>query len=192
QDSDIHRAIRHFQIDPARLAKDVTESLDRLPRGSTSVSDLSSHVEEAVERGWVMATLMFKDPQVRTGYLAIGMLKTPSLRNALLGVSREFDKVKLDTLTDQFDQVVGSSPEGQMRANDGSQFGGGDGAAATGPGGEMAPAQMGKHEALKRFTVDMTEQARSGKMDPIVGRDEEIRQIIDVLMRRRQNNPTPT
>ena len=123
QDSDLHRVIRHVGIDPARLAKDVTESLDRLPRGSTAVSDLSSHVEEAVERGWVMATLMFKDPQVRTGYLVIGMLKTPSLRNALLGVSREFDKVKLDSLTDQFDQIVGSSPEGQMLANDGSQFG---------------------------------------------------------------------
>ncbi len=53
----------------------------------------------------------------------------------------------------------------------------------------MAPAQMGKQEALKKFTVDLTEQARSGKMDPIVGRDDEIRQVVDILMRRRQNNP---
>jgi len=191
QDSDLHRLIRHFGIDPARLAKDVTESLDRLPRGSTSISDLSSHVEEAVERGWVMSTLMFREPQVRTGYLIAGILKTPGLRNALLGISHEFDKIKLDTLTDQFDQIAGASPEAQMRANDGSQFGTGDGAGA-GPGGEMAPAQMGKQEALRRFTVDMTEQARSGKMDPIVGRDEEIRLIVDVLMRRRQNNPILT
>src|SRR5579863_6287052 len=56
----------------------------------------------------------------------------------------------------------------------------------------MPPAQMGKEEALKKFTVDLTEQARSGKLDPIVGRDEEIRQIIDILMRRRQNNPLLT
>src|SRR3990172_6433686 len=116
QDSDLHRLIRHFGIDPARLAKDFTESLDRLPRGSTSISDLSSHVEEAVERGWVMSTLMFRDPQVRTGYLITGILKTPSLRNALLGISREFDKIKLDTLTEQFDQIAGASPEAQMRA----------------------------------------------------------------------------
>jgi len=191
QDSDLHRVIRHFGIDPARLAKDVTEALDRLPRGSTSVSDLSSHVEEAVERGWVMSTLLFKDPQVRTGYLVTGMLKTPTLRNALLGISREFDKIKLDTLTDQFDQIAGASPEAQMHANDGSRFGATDGAGA-GPGGEMAPAQMGKQEALQRFTVDLTEQARSGKMDPIVGRDDEIRQIVDILMRRRQNNPILT
>jgi type VI secretion system protein VasG len=191
QDSDVHRLIRHFGIDPARLAKDVTESLDRLPRGSTSVSDLSSHVEEAVERGWVMSTLLFQDPQVRTGYLVTGMLKTPSLRNALLGISREFDKIKLDTLTEQFDKIAGASPESQMRANDGSRFGTGEGA-APGSDGEIAPAQMGKQDALRRFTVDMTEQARSGKMDPIVGRDEEIRQVVDVLMRRRQNNPILT
>jgi type VI secretion system protein VasG len=191
QDSDLHRLIRHFQIDPARLAKDVTEALDRLPRGSTSISDLSSHVEEAVERGWVMATLLFKDPQVRTGYLVTGMLKTPSLRNALLGISREFDRIKLDTLTEQFDKIAGGSPESQMQANDGSRFGGGEATGGDG-GGEMAPAQMGKQEALRRFTVDLTEQARSGKMDPIVGRDEEIRQIVDILMRRRQNNPILT
>src|SRR5262249_8187354 len=111
QDSDLHRLIRVFQIEPGRLAKDVTEALDRLPRGSTSVTDLSSHVEEAVERGWVMGTLLFQDAQVRTGYLVVGLLKTPSLRNALLGISREFDKIKLDALTDQFDKITGGSPE---------------------------------------------------------------------------------
>ncbi len=191
-DSDIHRLIRHFQVDPARLAKDVTEALDRLPRGSTSISDLSSHVEEAVERGWVMGTLLFQDPQVRTGYLVVGMLKSPSLRNALLAISREFDKIKLDALTDQFDQITSGSPEAQMHANDGSSLSGAGATAGTEGGGDMAPAQMGKQEALRRFTVDLTEQARSGKMDPIVGRDEEVRQIVDILMRRRQNNPILT
>ena len=56
----------------------------------------------------------------------------------------------------------------------------------------MPPAQLGKQEALQRFTVDLTEQARQGKIDPVVGRDEEIRQIVDILMRRRQNNPILT
>ena len=71
--------------------------LDRLPRGSTSISDLSSHIEEAVERGWVFATLMFGEAQVRSGYLVVGILKTSSLRNALYAISREFEKVKLET-----------------------------------------------------------------------------------------------
>jgi type VI secretion system protein VasG len=189
-DSDLHRIIKQFSLEPSRLAKDITDALDRLPRGSTSISDLSSHVEEAVERGWVYGSLMFKEYQVRTGYLVVGILKTPGLRNALAGISKEFDKVKVETLVDRWAEVVGDSPEERMVAQDGTMAGAGG--APGEASGAMAPAQMGKQEALARFTVDLTAQARSGKMDPIVGRDEEIRQIIDILMRRRQNNPILT
>jgi len=189
-DSDLHRIIKQFSLEPARLARDVTESLDRLPRGSTSISDLSSHVEEAVERGWVYGTLMFKATQVRSGHLVIGILKTPGLRNALPAISKEFDKVKVDMLCERFGEIVGGSPEDGMGAQDGFKVGGG---AAPGEASDaMAPAAMGKQDALQRFTVDLTAQARNGKLDPIVGRDEEIRQIVDILMRRRQNNPILT
>ena len=187
-DSDLHRIIRQFNLEPARLAKDLTEALDRLPRGSTSITDLSSHVEEAVERGWVYGSLMFGESQVRTGYLVIGILKTPSLRHALLGLSREFDKIKVETLCERFDEYIGDSPENALSASDGFSAGAVPGEAS----GAMAPSALGKQEALKRFTVDLTEQARSGKLDPIVGRDEEIRQLVDILMRRRQNNPILT
>jgi type VI secretion system protein VasG len=189
-DSDLHRIVKQFSLEPARLAKDITESLDRLPRGSTSISDLSSHVEEAVERGWVYGSLLFKEYQVRTGYLVVGILKTPGLRNALHAISGEFDKVKVETLIDRWTEVVGGSPEDAMVAQDGTMAG------SAGSPGEasdaMAPAQMGKQEALARFTVDLTAQAEKGEMDPIVGRDDEVRQIIDILMRRRQNNPILT
>src|SRR3954468_7784017 len=186
-DSDMHRILRHFEVDSSRLAKDLTEALDRLPRGATSISDLSTHVESAVERGWVYSTLMFGDTRIRTGHLMVGMVKTPSLRNALLGISRHFDAVKSDTLTDQFGKIVNGSPEDSLGATDNSTL-------AT-PGessGAMAPAQMGKQEALKRFATNLTERARNGQLDPVSGRDEEIRQIIDILMRRRQNNPILT
>ncbi|MCF7534089.1 type VI secretion system ATPase TssH [Pseudomonas petrae] len=188
QDSDLHRIIRQFNVEPARLARDLTEALDRLPRGSTSITDLSSHVEEAVERGWVYGSLMFGESQVRTGYLLLGILKTPSLRNALLALSAEFSKLKAETLSERFDEYVGDSPENALSANDGFMAGATPGEAS----GAIAPSAMGKQEALKRFTVDMTEQARSGKLDPIVGRDDEIRQMVDILMRRRQNNPILT
>ena len=190
QDSDLHRIIQHFSLEPSRLARDFTESLDRLPRGATAISDLSPHIEDAVERGWVFATLMFGESQVRTGHLVIGILKTPGLRNTLPAISREFDKVKLEELAEHFHQILGSSPEAALSPTDSFQVGGG--AAPGEASGAMAPAAMGKQEALQRFTVDLTEQARSGKMDPIVGRDEEIRQIVDILMRRRQNNPILT
>ncbi|ROL75949.1 type VI secretion system ATPase TssH [Pseudomonas vranovensis] len=188
QDSDLHRIIRQFNLEPARLARELTDALDRLPRGSTSITDLSSHVEEAVERGWVYGSLMFGESQVRTGYLVLGILKTPSLRNALLGLSSEFAKIKVEALSERFDEYVGDSPENALSASDGFNAGAVPGEAS----GAIAPSALGKQEALKRFTVDLTEQARSGKLDPIVGRDEEIRQLVDILMRRRQNNPILT
>ena len=110
-DSDLHHLVKHFQLDPGKLVTDFTNALDRLPRGATSISDLSAHVEEAVERGWVYGTLMFGDNQVRSGYLVVGILKTPGLRNALMGISREFDKIRIDELSADFDEICGGSPE---------------------------------------------------------------------------------
>ncbi len=190
QDSDLHRIIKHFGLDASRLAADMTRALDALPRGSTSISDLSEHIGNAVERGWVYGTLMFGEGSVRTGHLIVGVFKTSTLRNSLFAISREFQNIKPDTLTDEFHKIVGGSPEDRLSAQDGSQVGGG--AAPGEASGAVPPAQMGKQEALHRFTVDLTEAARNGKIDPIVGRDEEIRQVIDILMRRRQNNPILT
>jgi type VI secretion system protein VasG len=182
QDSDLHRIVKQYELDASALATDLTNSLDRLPRGASSISDLSTFVENAVERGWVYGSLMYGDRQVRTGYLLIGMLKTPTLRNALLAISKQFERIKLDDLMDKLPSLLAASPETSQSASD---SGGVPGEASD----AMAPAAMGKQEALKRFTTDLTEQARSGKMDPIVGRDDEIRQVVDILMRRRQNNP---
>ncbi len=187
--SDIHAIVRHYALDAAALARDVTAALDRLPRGSTSLSDFAEHIPDAIERAWVYGSLQFGDGQVRSGYLLLGMLKTPSLRNALLAISRQFEKIKADDLADNFESIVASSGENGLGPQDGSGLSGGQ------PGevsGAMAPAAMGKQEALKKYTIDLTERAKKGEMDPITGRDEEIRQIVDILMRRRQNNPILT
>ena len=185
-DSDWHRIIKHGQLDMSALAKDLTAALDRLPRGATSISDIAENIADAIERGWVYGTLLYADNSVRTGYVLVGMLKTRNLRNALIAISRQFEKLKVDDLSDNLAKILAGSPESGQGAADGSS------AAGAAPGeasGAIAPAAMGKQEALKKFTVDLTEQARGGKMDPIVGRDDEIRQVVDILMRRRQNNP---
>jgi type VI secretion system protein VasG len=190
QDTDLHHIIRHFEINPSRLAADMTAALDQLPRGATSISDLSPHIENSVERGWVYGTLLFGESQVRTGHLVVGILSTPNLRHVLVQMSSEFTKIKLDELTDRFAQIIGKSPESALQASDGFQVGGG--AVPGEASGAMAPAAMGKQEALAKYSVDLTDRARKGEMDPISGRDEEIRQIVDILMRRRQNNPILT
>lgn len=189
QDSDIHHIVEHYKVDPARLVADMQRALDALPRGASSISDLSEHLEDATERAWVWGSLLYNSSQVRTGYLILGMVKTPALRNILYTISGEFKKVKADDLAENFATIVNGSPEEGQTATDGSHVGTG---APGEESGAMAPAAMGKEEALKKFCTDLTQQARDGKMDPIVGRDEEIRQVVDILMRRRQNNPILT
>ncbi|QNK70952.1 type VI secretion system ATPase TssH [Variovorax sp. PAMC26660] len=189
QDSDLHRVIQHYGLDVSVIAKDMTAALDRLPRGATSISDFSPHIENAIERAWTYATLQFGEAQVRTGYILVGMLKTQSLRNPLFNLSKQFEKIKVEDLADNFPKVCDASPESQMRAQDGTGMGSG---APGEDSGAMAPAAMGKGDALKKFAVDLTEKAKKGEMDPVTGRDEEIRQIVDILMRRRQNNPLLT
>ncbi len=187
-DTDWHRVIKHYQLDMSALAKDITAALDRLPRGATSIAGIAENIADAIERGWVYGTLLYGDSAVRSGYMLVGMLKTKRLRDALVAISRQFEKLKADDVSDQLPKVVAGSAEDGQGASDGSS-GAAGGAAPGEASGAIAPAAMGKQEALKKFTVDLTEQARSGKMDPIVGRDDEIRQVVDILMRRRQNNP---
>ena len=189
QESDLHRIVQHYGLDIGALAKDVTTALDRLPRGATAISDFSPHIENAIERAWTYATLQFGEAQVRTGYLVVGMLKTPSLRNPLLAISKQFERIKVEDLADNFARICDASAESKMSAQDGTGMGSGTPGEDT---GAMAPAAMGKGDALKKFAVDLTEKAKKGDMDPVTGRDEEIRQIVDILMRRRQNNPLLT
>ena len=190
QDNDMLRIVKHYELDPGRIATEMTRALDALPRGASTISDLSDHLMDAMERGWVWGSLLYSSSQVRTGHLMLGMLKTPALRNILATISPELAKIKAEDLAENFHEITDGSPEDRLSPQDGSQTGGG----AT-PGeasGAMSPAAMGKGEALEQFCTDLTEQARNGEIDPIVGRDEEIRQIVDILMRRRQNNPILT
>ncbi|MFJ4344272.1 type VI secretion system ATPase TssH [Pseudomonas sp. NPDC089401] len=180
-DSDLLRILRHFALDLAQLHEGITQALDRLPRGSTSITDLSSQLEDSVERAWVQATLLFGESQIRSGHLLYALLKDRTLRNALLALSGEFAKVKVDGLGEGFATLLAASPEARQRASDGSQPAAGEAVAA--------PVGSGCQAALERFAVDLTAQARDGVLDPVVGRDEEVRQVIDILMRRRQNNP---
>ncbi len=189
--SDLQAILRHFQVDEAVLSRDLTAALDRLPRGATAVSDFSGLVEQAIERAWVHATLQFGDSHVRTGALVLGLLRTPALRDALLGLSRQFGKLQADALAEHFQRICGGTAEATLGAQDGGAVGAARPRAGA-AGDAVAPAAMGRGEALARFCVDLTARAREGGLDPVTGRDEEIRRIVDVLMRRRQNNPLLT
>lgn len=187
-DSDLHRIVRHYQLDESKISSEITHSLERLPRGANIINDLSSSIEAAVERAWVYSTLMLNETQVRSGSLLLGLLKTPDLRNKLIQISHTLATVNAENLAEEFAYIVADSPEENLSASDNSLQIGSPGEFS----GAMAPGALGKQEALHRFAVDLTARAKNGEIDPITGRDEEIRQIIDILMRRRQNNPLLT
>ncbi|SAK89625.1 Clp protease ATPase [Caballeronia catudaia] len=178
--SDWQRIVAHYGVDAAALARELTASLDRLPRGATSISDISEHIGDAIERGWVYGTLLFGATKVRTGHLLVGMLKTQRLRHVLFGISKQFERIKLEDLSDNFARIVADSVEETEAAPQ-------DAAAP-----EPAQAALGSQDALRKYATDLTDKARKNALDPVTGRDDEIRQLIDILMRRRQNNPLLT
>ncbi|TDR78364.1 type VI secretion system ATPase TssH [Paludibacterium purpuratum] len=184
-DSDLLRIVRHFALDPALLAADLTQALEKLPRGNGGSVELASELDLAMERAWLYTSLLFGSPQVRSGYLLVGLLKTPELRRRLATLSRQFERIAPDTLAEVLADIGKGSPEDSGEPLPGSEAQPGEASNALG----MAPQA---HQALARYTVDLTEEARQGKLDPVTGRDAEIRQVIDILMRRRQNNPILT
>src|SRR3954468_13076737 len=119
QDTDLHRVVKHFQLDPSKDAGDLIAALDKLPRGATSISDFSPDISNVVERAWVYGSLMFGDFQVRAGHNIVGFLNS-ELKHKFLAISREFAKFKLEELTDNFANITSGSPEDSLRASDGS------------------------------------------------------------------------
>ncbi|MET3498020.1 type VI secretion system ATPase TssH [Variovorax boronicumulans] len=186
QDSDMLRIIKRAGLNLDAVEQDLVRALDRLPHGATSISDISEHVDNAVERAWVYASLRFEATSIRGAYLLAGIIKTPGLRQVLSGISREFDKIVPDVLVAQLAAWTEGSPEDDFDADTGAGAGSGPAVAHQGD----APAAGGS--ALAKYASDLTAKARAGELDPVFGRDDEIRQIIDILMRRRQNNPLLT
>jgi len=186
QDSDLRRIVKRAGLNLDAVEQDLVRALDRLPHGATSISDISEHVDNAVERAWVYASLRFEATSIRGAYLLAGIVKTPGLRQVLSGISREFDKIVPDVLIAQLPAWTEGSPEDDFDA-------------AAGGGAASAPAAVHQGDgataggsALSKYASDLTAKARAGELDPVYGRDDEIRQIIDILMRRRQNNPLLT
>jgi type VI secretion system protein VasG len=182
--SDISLTVDHYKLDRAKLLKDIETAVNGFRKNETEMPGISNQITDLLDRGWYYATLFFGETQIRTGHLLVGALKSRELRRALQQLSAQFGTINDDILAAESRKVWGQSDEENLRPMDGS------GLTARPAGGET-PASRGT-TALDRFSIDMTAAAAAGKMDPILGRDDEIRQIIDVLMRRRQNNPILT
>jgi type VI secretion system protein VasG len=183
---DLALSADYFKLDRARIAADIAAVVNGFRKNETEMPGISNVVADVLDRGWHYATLYFGETQIRSGHMLVGALKSLELRRAFVNLSAEFGKINADLLADEHAKIWAGSEEENLRPMDGS------GLRAAGTPGAAAAAGSKGTTALDRFSQDLTAKAAAGEMDPVLGRDEEIRQIIDVLMRRRQNNPILT
>ncbi|OMS51730.1 type VI secretion system ATPase TssH [Burkholderia pseudomallei] len=184
---DVPLVLRASGVDPHALRGDLERELERLKTGNTRTPVFSVHLSELFEQAWLIASLDSQIGRIRSGHLLLALLTGPDLAQFAQRMSSQFARVRVDDLKHKFDEIAAGSSEAEPRHAD-ADVAVPDGAAASGD----APRGPSKTPALDTYTTNLTQRAREGKIDPVIGRDAEIRQAIDILMRRRQNNPIMT
>ncbi len=182
QNADISVTLNALGLDRGAVLKDIDRAMAALDKNVTETPGISEALGDALNHAWTYATLFFGEVQIRTGHILVALVNDANLHRALVRLSPVFDAISADQLGRESRTLWAESEEETMRPMDGS------GLSAPAAAGDEARA--GAATALGRFAKDMT--AAADTMDPIKGRDDEIRQIIDVLLRRRQNNPILT
>ncbi|MGD2067124.1 MAG: type VI secretion system ATPase TssH [Gemmatimonadota bacterium] len=178
-DGDLLFILKHYGVDRSRLASDLQRSLERLKSGNARTPALSPTLVRALKEAWTFGSVNFGATRIRSGHTILALVATDELRRMVVESSREFEKISPEDLRDNFSSIVDGSAEDAMEMA----------APAAGPTGPGGVPTGGKTPNLDQYTVDMTGRARQGLTDPVLGRDPEIRQVVDILTRRRQNNP---
>jgi type VI secretion system protein VasG len=178
-DGDLAFILKQFGVDRSKLAGDLTRSLDKLKSGNARTPALSPTLTRMLTEAWVIGSIDYGAGQIRTGHTIVALVTDPELARLAADVSKEFAKLAPDALKKDFAAIVAESAEETATAH----------AAGGGGSGEGGPRPGSKTPNLDSYTVNMTQRAREGKMDQVLGRDFEIRQVVDILTRRRQNNP---
>ena len=184
-ESDLLRIVEAFQLDVSQLLKDLTRTLDKLKTGNANEFGLSPDIVTASREAWTLATIEYSAAQIRSSHVLIAILSNEAMNWNLQKVSGEFDKINVSTLQKSLAEICMDTGEDREAVGMGT---------VSAPGAKAAGAQSRalNTPALDQFTIDLTERARAGKIDSVLGREGEIRQVIDILTRRRQNNPILT
>ena len=178
---DFEKIAKHFGVDPSRLTSELNRSLDKLKSGNARTPALSPTILKMMTEAWTIGSIDFGAAQIRTGYTLLALVSNDELSRLTREISRELQKIQPESLRKDFASIVADSHEETL-------------VATTADAGPATPGRMGsgKTPNLDQYTVNLTENAKKGKIDPVLGRDAEIRQIVDILTRRRQNNPILT
>ena len=181
-DTDLHKICAHYEVNVDRLSKDVQQALERLKTGNSRTPGLSDRLPRWVQDAWLLASVDFGAARVRSGHLTLALLMNDSLARIAREISREFSHISAESLQTKLPEITADSSEERDAVALGETAGASGGA-------PVATGVPGRTKALDQYTEDLTAKAAAGKIDPILGRDGEIRQMIDILTRRRQNNP---
>ncbi|WP_019996844.1 type VI secretion system ATPase TssH [Aureimonas ureilytica] len=179
-DTDAAAILRHFGVDVSRLQADLTRVLDRFKTGNSRAPSLAPNIIRLMREAWLLASLESGEASVRSGHILAALMGDDTLSAVARDASRELAKIKGEDLKAALATITASSSEAPQ-----------DGA-AKGETARPRAATSAAGAALEQYTVNLTARARDGQIDPVLGRDAETRQIIDILTRRRQNNPILT
>ena len=190
-DNDIAAILRHYGVDKSRFTADLQRALDKLKSGNARSPAFSPTLVKMLAEAWSLASIEFDAGSVRTGLTLLALLSNEELARVIREITGELRKVEPEGLRKDFYEIVGTSRERQTALATGASSGPAPGNATEANGTGPAPT-AGKTPFLDQYTVNLTANAKAGKIDPVLGRDNEVRQMIDILMRRRQNNPILT
>ena len=180
-DTDLQKVLRHYGIDEAHVVRDLSVAIEDFKTGNARTPALSPAIAKMVEQAWLHASVEFHSSAARSGHVLLALLSDTESARSLIDSSNEFEKVNSDELRDHFTDLTAGSQEER------------DDVDYPAPRSNIEPPlSMKGSKSLDRFTINLTERARQGQVDPVLGRDFEIRQMVDILIRRRQNNPILT
>ncbi len=177
--TDLQAILRRFSIDSSRVASELTRALDRIKTGNARPPALSPSLVDLAREAWLVASLDYDAGEARSGHVLVALLSNDTLARQALESCPALEAVQVETLRRELETITAKSSETSRKKATDEPTAGGAGAAR-------------KSGALDQFTIDLTARARAGEIDPVLGRDTEIRQVIDILTRRRQNNPILT
>ena len=183
-DGDVQLILKYYGIDPGLVQRELTRSLDKLKTGSPRDPEFSYDLFQWLRETWTMTSLDFQALRIRSGYLLAALLSHGNLSRRLFEICPSLKKVNAEQLLDNIGVILRGSSEDSFELE----------AAPVAASADAAGRPVGdsKTPALDQYTHNLTERAKKGEIDPVIGRDFEIRQVIDILTRRRQNNPILT
>ncbi len=185
--TDLGRLLRYYDLDPAAVTKELHLALESFKRGNSRTPVMSPQILRLLREAWMLSSVELGTGEIRSGAMLPALLDDEELRRAIVDSCPALAKIPRGPLREKLRELLadfGDEPLTPTRPEEHNK------ATPPSPSPEAPPAPpAAAGTAMDRYTIDLTAEARAGRIDPIRARETEIRRVIDILTRRRQNNP---